>query len=134
MRVFLDTNVLLSAILFPKGAASRFLMVATERRTILLGSYVIDELRSVFERKFPEHQHDLESFLEGLSYVPVPEPADPDDVETIGLRDRKDEPIVASALAGNADTLVTGDKDLLEIMGKTGLTIQSIREFMEEHG
>ncbi len=53
MRLFLDTNVVLSAVLFPEGGASTLFQRAITDHSIFLSAYVIEELRAVFTRKFP---------------------------------------------------------------------------------
>jgi predicted nucleic acid-binding protein len=45
MRVLIDTNVLFSAILFPKGEASKALCLCIEKHRIVIASYVIEELK-----------------------------------------------------------------------------------------
>lgn len=54
MRIFIDTNILISAALFSEGVASKayFKAVSTPNDPII-SDYVIDELMSVFRRKFP---------------------------------------------------------------------------------
>ena len=64
MRVFIDTNVLLSTSPFPSDGASRAYNVAVsapQRR--YLSDYVVDELKSVYARKFPAKTAALDSFL-----------------------------------------------------------------------
>lgn len=59
MRLFLDTNVIISAMLFPNGRVAVFMREAIENHTVVIGEYVVQELRSVFRRKFPERVADL---------------------------------------------------------------------------
>ena len=55
----------------------------------------------------------------------------PDDDASIEIRDAKDRPVVASALAGKADILVTGDKDFFDVSIE-GLRILHPIDFAEE--
>ena len=74
MRLFLDTNVIISAMLFPNGRVAAFLRDAIENHTVVIGEYVIEELRTVFRRKFPERTADLEEFILEFSYETVQTP------------------------------------------------------------
>lgn len=116
MRVFIDTNVLVSAALFPGGAASRaYYRAVSDPYDPMVSDYVIDELRRVFSRKFPQRMQALDTFVASLSssvaIVSTPEGAFEDES---GIRDINDRPVFRAARAAGADILVTGDKDLLE--------------------
>ena len=102
MRLFLDTNVVLSAILFPEGRTAAFLRRAITDHTIILSDYVVEELRTVFTRKFPAKADLLETFLAELSFEAI------------------DVPIVEDAIRSGCDYLVTGDKDL-HVLERAGL-------------
>ena len=115
MRLFLDTNVLVSAIVFPNSQTAAFLARAIERHTIVISSYVVEELHEVFHQKFPAHLPALETFLSEFSYELIYIPRE---IETSGIpdiRDPDDLPILVSAIMGDCDYLITGDKDILEI-------------------
>lgn len=75
----------------------------------------IDEMRRVFNRKFPKSIPALETFLSLalLTLEVVPTPIDIQEVE-LKIRDIKDRPILRAAISANADILLTGDKDFLE--------------------
>ena len=120
MRLFLDTNVVLSAILFPEGRAAAFFRRAITDHTILLSDYVVDELRTVFTRKFPTKVDVLERFLAELSFEAIDAPIDRSTSAHRGLRDPKDAPIVDDAIRSGCDYLVTGDKDL-HVLEREGL-------------
>lgn len=115
MRLFLDTNVLVSAIMFPNSQTAGFLARAVEQHIIVISSYVIEELHEVFRQKFNSHLSALETFLSEFSYELVYTPGE---IETSGLpeiRDPDDLPIIVSAIVADCDYLITGDKDILEI-------------------
>lgn len=116
MRVFVDTNVLISAALFPNGvAAAAWDKAVHDPNDPVVSDYVIDELRRVFVRKFPDRMAALDAFLAALSscveIMPTPEIAL---CEEADVRDPKDRPVLRAARAARADVLLTGDKDLLE--------------------
>lgn len=115
MRIFLDTNLIVSAILFPDSQVAEFLRLAVERHTIVLSSYVIDELYEVFDLKFKEHLSDLEAFLTDFSYDLVHTPRSLSPSAYPQVRDTDDLPVVVSAILGDCDYLISGDKDILAV-------------------
>lgn len=54
MRVMIDNNILISAILFPNSLPSKALQNASLEHTVILSSYGIDEIHIVFQRKFKD--------------------------------------------------------------------------------
>ena len=111
MRILIDTNIALSAVLSPDGYTADVLKFAIrDEHTICLCTFSIDELRLVVKRKFPDKMHALELFLSEFSYELLLTPAVlPQGLPSI--RDANDLPILASAIMGDVDLLLTGDKD-----------------------
>ena len=68
MRVMLDTNVLISALLFPSERMTKLFENLVVNHTVVLCSYVIDELHMVVERKFPNKADVVEKLLGRMSY------------------------------------------------------------------
>ena len=116
MRVMIDTNIFISAALFPNGrAASALLKALSSPYQPLTCDYVVDELHRKFREKFSDKMTELEAFLYSfLSVVHVVStPNEIIDLES-RIRDPKDRPILRAALSSNADLFLTGDKDFLE--------------------
>lgn len=130
MRLYLDTNVVLSAILFPNGRSAVFFRHALTHHTIVMGSYIIDELRDVFQRKFPSRCDAFETFLTELAYENVITPENPDTSNYPEIRDPKDLPVLISAIESRCDYLITGDKDLHELKDNSRIEILSPGEFL----
>lgn len=132
MRVMLDTNILISALLFPSEQTELFFQTVTERDTVVLSSYVVNELHHVVQRKFPQHQEDVDRFLSHFAFELVYTPEFLEN-SLIPIRDPKDYPVLHSALTENIDVLVTGDKDftVLELEYPEILTLS---EFLEKYG
>ena len=116
MKIMLDTNILISAALFPNGqAAKAFYKALIPPFEPVVCEYIIDEVHRKFRQKFPERTTELEPFLFNalscISLIPLPET----EMEAENhIRDVKDRPILRAAIAGNVDYLLTGDKDFLE--------------------
>ena len=116
MRVMIDTNIFISAALFPNGRASQALMKALlPPFQPVTCDYVVDELHRKFQEKFPERMTELEAFLySALDIIDVVKTPREFVEEELLIRDVKDRPILRAALSSNADFFLTGDKDFLE--------------------
>lgn len=115
MRVMLDTNILVSMIFFPSEETRNFARNLSERHRILLCDYVIEELKLVTERKFPQKINFLNQFFVELPFEIVHTPRKLDYNLFPKVRDIKDSPILATAIIEGTDVLVTGDKDFLAL-------------------
>jgi putative PIN family toxin of toxin-antitoxin system len=118
MRCLIDTNILVSAALWPHGVPAQAFMkaVATPGNAIVC-DYSMDEMRRVFSEKFPHRIAEYESFVShmALSVETVFAPPDDEQHESEGsIRDAKDRPILRAAIAAGVDAIITGDKDFLE--------------------
>ena len=116
MKVMIDTNIFISAALFPNGRASQALMKALlPPFQPVTCDYVVDELHRKFQEKFPERMTELEAFLySALDIIDVVKTPREFVEEELLIRDVKDRPILRAALSSNADFFLTGDKDFLE--------------------
>ena len=106
MRVFLDTNVWLSAVVFPGLCAELLLALDAAGHRLLSSDWIRHEAHEVMQRKFTRHAAALERFdtLWACAEViaDVTEPADDPDAR-----------LVAAAIAAGADVFVTGDQRVL---------------------
>ena len=128
MRVFLDTNVLVAAFATRGICADLFRAVLLEH-DLITGEPVLQELNRVLLRKlkFPEAQiREIILFLRNQAEVAKPKKA-----ATWPEADADDRWIVAAAIEGKAEILVTGDKDLLEAKGQSGIRVVSPRGFWQ---
>ncbi|MBQ8698606.1 MAG: putative toxin-antitoxin system toxin component, PIN family [Schwartzia sp.] len=114
MRVLLDTNILISAAIFPSPVTKDFLwQLRALNAKIFLCNHIVKEFVDVYQEKFPHKQVAAQRFLKELPYhmIPASELQTNDSVSSI--RDVNDAPILTAAIKGNVDILVTGDKDFL---------------------
>jgi len=63
MRVMIDTNVLVSALLFPGQTINAMMKKVTSDHTLVLPSFVVDELMDVTKRKFPDKTGTIDKLL-----------------------------------------------------------------------
>ena len=116
MKVLIDTNILISAALNNKGTPYQaFIKAVSYPNHGLVCEQNIDEMRRIFNRKFPKKLQALDNFLSLalLTLEVVPTPIEAYASEEM-IRDANDRPILRAALYANADIILTGDKDFLE--------------------
>ena len=110
MRVFFDTNVLVSAFL-ARGLCADLLRLVLTEHTLVTSEVVLAELRDVLSRKgrLPAKQiESIETFLREHPVAPSPV-----QILELDLVDGDDEWVLASALLAQADLFVTGDQGVL---------------------
>lgn len=113
MRVSLDTNVLISAYTARGLSADVYRVILTEH-DLVVPQVVLDEFTRILQDKFGIPSHVVAEFVEELCLHDVVER------------------VVAAAIHGLADRLITGDKDKLDARDQLPqLTIQTPREFWE---
>ena len=109
MRILIDTNILISAILFPNSKVAKTLIYITQYHNVVLCDKNISELRDVLSRKNPEKLLYAEILLTEMSYELIPATYH---IEKV-IRDAKDQPILNAAIIADVDIILTGDKDFL---------------------
>lgn len=133
MKVMLDTNILISVIFFPSEQTKRFVKDLSTKHSIVLCDYVIDELRLVIDRKFPQKKAALEQFFIELPFDLVHTPKMIPLGKYPSIRDDKDSPILATAILENVDLFITGDKDFLVLEAESPKII-TMRDYLEQYG
>jgi putative PIN family toxin of toxin-antitoxin system len=132
-RAVLDTNLVLSALVFSAGRLTA-LRQAWQSGTFtpLVSHETAAELvRVLAYPKFRLSSEDQQVFLaDYLPYcttirIPTRKPRIP------ACRDPLDEPFLLLAVAGKADALVTGDQDLLSLEGQLPCSIVTAQQFLE---
>ena len=69
MRILVDTNILFSALVFPRSKPARALLYVADNHEIVLCDRNIAELRDILNRKAPKFLPDAEVLLAEMSYV-----------------------------------------------------------------
>ena len=115
MKVLIDTNILISAALNQNGTPFKaYIKAVSYPNSGVVCDQNIDELRRIFNRKFPAKLEALDEFLAlflpSVEIVPIPD----FEYESEGkIRDIMDRPILRAAINANVQ-VITGDKDFLE--------------------
>ena len=138
MRIVLDTNVLLSGLAYPRSLPGRILRQWHHGSIeVVLSNFILDELRRVLPRLSNRHgltPEEIDDLVDILALqAEVVEPAA---VLNDECRDVDDLPILGTLIAAlereQAECLVTGDKDLLELSER--YPIMSVAQFCERYG
>ena len=131
MKIMLDTNVLISALLFPGTKMDAMMNCIFTQHHLVLSSYVVDELKRVVKRKFPNKEMVINKLLLMMSFEYV---YTPNEIENgiFNIRDVKDYPVLYTAIIEDVDILITGDKDFSEIDIEKP-EIMSPTQFMEKY-
>ena len=114
MRIMVDTNTLLSSVLFPHGITAQAMEFILKYHTLILPTYVIQEAKVVMERKFPSFSFALQQFIDSLSFE-LAFSIEESRADVQVMPDPKDIPILLSALREDIDCFVTRDKDFLSL-------------------
>ena len=115
VRVFLDSNVILSGLLSDRGAPRVILDILCLKLPFvvgLTGQYNLIEIKRNISNKIPEVLPVYKAYLPKLNLEIIPLPSQNDVKRFSGHVSDKDIPVLVSAVNGKADFLVTGDKGL----------------------
>jgi putative PIN family toxin of toxin-antitoxin system len=130
-RFVFDANVIVSAFLFKNSPPRLALETAKNQGIIILSDTVIDELSNVLSRsKFDRYlaksirQELLETLVEASLLVQPSESIDE-------CRDPKDNKYLELAISGHAESLITGDEDLLVLNPFRNIKIITVLEFLD---
>jgi len=129
MRVFLDTNVIISAVTTRGLCADVFRAVLADHELVTC-SQLLQEVRRILSTKFSVPEELIFEYLELINQDAII--AEPNDLPNVQIKDKDDVEIIGAAIVGKADVLVTGDKELHGIKSIQKVRIMSPRAFWEE--
>jgi putative PIN family toxin of toxin-antitoxin system len=129
MRVVFDTNIFISAFVIPGSQAEKAVLRIIEGKDVLLLTKgLLDELLTILSTKFNRDKEEISRVAVILSemaeWVETSE-------EINVLRDEPDNRILECAFSGDADIIVTGDKELLMLKRYRETEIISLKEYLE---
>lgn len=130
-RIVADTNLLISRLLLPESLPAKAVRKAVAEGQLLISDATLEELADVLSRpKFDSYVslEDRQQFIRVLNRiaerVTITAPVK-------ACRDPRDDKFLEVALHGDADLIVTGDRDLLVLHPFRGLDILSPRQYLE---
>jgi putative PIN family toxin of toxin-antitoxin system len=128
VKVVFDTNILVSAIVFPGGRADEALQrIIEEKDELVLSKPILDELLSVLARKFARDAEELAHVafvLAGIAHFVKPRR------RMRVVDDEPDNRILECAVTGAADAIVTGDRAMLALGGYRGVRIVTLADYL----
>lgn len=128
MRIVVDTNVLIAALI-SRGFCHELLEYCFLNHTLITSDFILQEVREKLVEKF-KYSTETADLAIGLlsSRMQI---AIPLALSTPVSRDADDDNILATALAGNCECIITGDNDLLVLKEYEGIPIFTPREFAD---
>ena len=129
-RFVLDTNILISALLVKKSTPFKVIKIVETIGVTLYSSETLQEINQVLKRKkfdkyltSEEKQEFIVKLVEKSELVKIQEVIDV-------CRDSKDNKFLEVAVSGQADFIITGDKDLLVLNPFRNIGIITVNEFL----
>lgn len=127
MKIVLDTNVLIAALI-ARGVCHELLEHGVLQHTLITSDFILNEAQEKLVEKFGYSSELAEEAIgvlrSGMRVVSISR------LENPVCRDPDDDNILATAVAGNCDCIITGDKDLLVLKAYEGIDILSPRDFL----
>ncbi len=111
MKILVDSNVIISALLWPNSNPAKALMIVLQKHELYLCDQILNELNEVINRKAPHLLAALTTFLNDLDFVKASEV----DSDCRIMSDKKDQPILNASIAAEVDVIITGDKHFLKL-------------------
>jgi len=128
MRVVLDTNVLIAALI-ARGVCSDLLEHCVLRHKVVASNPILSELRRNLGDKFHYNIDEVEEVFRLL--LPHMEIVEPAELEQPVCRDPDDDLVLATGIAGDAKCIITGDKDLLVLRQHGSIRILRPADFAD---
>jgi uncharacterized protein len=130
VRAVFDTNVVVAGIV-AEGLCREILEIHVPEHTAILSQVLWDELAVTLRRKFGLTPDDLPILALYRQHAAWCEPGK---LAEAVCRDPDDDWVLATALAGEADAIVSGDADLLTLDSYSGVEMLSPRQFVSRQG
>jgi putative PIN family toxin of toxin-antitoxin system len=128
VRIVLDTNVILAAFI-ARGVCHHLIEHCIRNHDLVTSQFILNEVHEKLVEKFKYTSETADEVLRLLrSQMEVVMPAS---LDVPVCRDADDDNILATAVAGNCECLLTGDKDLLSIRRFQSIDILSPSDFEE---
>ena len=129
IRAVLDTNVVVSALLF-EGRSSRLVPLWQQRKFLpIISRAVLEEyLRVLAYPKFELTAEEVKQVVH--EFLPYAEVTSPKARVKVVRRDPADNKFLECAVAGKAQYVVSGDQDLLSLRSFRGIPVVTVSEFL----
>ena len=126
MKIVLDSNVIVAAF-SSRGLCASLFELCLDRYTIMISDFILAEVSRILQDRFKMPSKNVKTIVDYLqefcvitSYQKLPKRI---------CRDPYDDEILALAISSEADYIITGDKDLLDLKDYQSIQIVSPRQF-----
>lgn len=131
MRIVLDTNVLISSFI-GRGTSHKVLEHCVRHHDLVTSQFILDELREKLTDKFKYSSTTADEAIELLrSRMEIVEPTA---LSSPVCRDADDDSVLATAVTGRCELIITGDKDLLVLERLNKIKIVNPAMFSQMEG
>lgn len=131
LRIVVDTNVLVSALLFPNSKPGLAVKLALSKGSLLVSAETASELNEVLRRRKFDRFATIEQRLEFVAALVRDSILVEIHERIAACRDPKDDKFLEVAVSGRARLVVSGDMDLLSLSPFRGIHVLSPAEFLE---
>ena len=121
MRIVFDTNVLIAALITAEGVCGNLVKRCAQVHTPITSEFILAELHEKLTEKFKKEPSDINDAVALIraKFVVI----EPITLEKPVCRDPDDDTVLGTALAGEAQCIITGDRDLLSLVQYAGIDI-----------
>jgi putative PIN family toxin of toxin-antitoxin system len=127
VRALLDSSVLVAAFISRAGTCASLLEDILNDHEWVISNFILEELSRKLRDKFKYPEGEIAEIREAAMIAA--EFVTPEEIPGDACRDPNDLPILGTALAGRAEVIITGDKDLLALQAFRGIPILRPGEF-----
>ncbi len=129
LRVVLDSNILVSAIVFGGKPRKLLELLSQQIITVVIAEELLTETRRIFISKFPDFLEDLERVEKLLKRDGLLVRLG--NINIIASRNTDDNKFIEAAVLGGCQYIVSGDKDLLVLCNYDDVQIVTVSNFLE---
>jgi putative PIN family toxin of toxin-antitoxin system len=130
VTIVFDTNVLFAALTATQGVCAGLVELCLSHHVIVSSEHILGELRRHLATKHRLTAGQVDSAIAAIQ-GPVTRIVIPAAIPADACRDPGDLAVLGTAVAGGAQVIVTGDKDLLVLKEYRGVLILSPRQFLD---
>ena len=132
LRIFFDSNVLISALVYDGNELKAILKSQDKGHTLVISEHIEEEILRVMLEKFPEHSKLFHEFISLAGFESVDREKYVHKLEDYNIvRDKHDRHVLACANLTKCEFIISGDKDLLVLKKFKETQILNAKDFIE---